>query len=284
MTDTLPTRTRGATIPPVAVPLPDMPEPPPTSAKQQLVETLTNGHRCWRVMMDHRDVPIGDVLRVQVINSAIHATGWAWMLDALMRHNPQAAEVEAIALHEMLEDGGEAGAWLWETLVERGVNPDDISVAYPKATLADEVEAARHRLFSHRIGRNNGPLVFVELLTEAMRAREETDPAGMRARLVQVAALAEERILMIDRAARDATGALPDMPQPASPAEPAITWRDYTVEPDGESPGVAVLCRSDEACMDHQPNADGRYLTLGEAVDWALEHIADHARRDTADA
>jgi hypothetical protein len=150
------------------------------------------------------------VLRVQVINSAIHAVGWSWMLDALMRHNPQAAEVEAVALHEMLEDGGEAGAWLWETLVERGINPDDISVAYPKGTVADEVEAVRHNLFTARIGANNGPLVLSELLTEAMRAREETDPAAMRARMIRVAALAMHRIAMIDREAYAAAGPAAD--------------------------------------------------------------------------
>lgn len=61
----------------------------------------------------------------------------------------------------------------------------------------------------------------------------------------------------------------------------AATWRDYTLEsmPDG---GVAALCRSDCDCMDARINADGRYLTLGEAYDWANAHIAWHAEMEEA--
>lgn len=56
-------------------------------------------------------------------------------------------------------------------------------------------------------------------------------------------------------------------------------WRDYTIEPTGRPSGIdtAVLCRSDDVCEDHRPNDTGRYLTLGEAVDWAVDHVAAHA-------
>ncbi|HEY1176794.1 MAG TPA: helix-turn-helix transcriptional regulator [Phytomonospora sp.] len=71
------------------------------------------------------------------------------------------------------------------------------------------------------------------------------------------------------------------MADPA-PAPGVPTWADYTLEPDRElaSFGVTVLCRSDSDCYDNQPNADGRYLTLGEAVAWAVDHVAHHAAAD----
>jgi len=59
------------------------------------------------------------------------------------------------------------------------------------------------------------------------------------------------------------------------------TWRDYTFEQVND--GVAVLCRSDDMCMDARINDGGRYLTLGEAYDWAVAHIAEHARWATPD-
>lgn len=58
------------------------------------------------------------------------------------------------------------------------------------------------------------------------------------------------------------------------------TCRDYTIERDSSDEGVAVLCRSDSDCYENQPNETGRYLTLGEAVDWAQKHAADHAKWD----
>lgn len=59
------------------------------------------------------------------------------------------------------------------------------------------------------------------------------------------------------------------------------TWRDYTIENYGEGTyDTCVLCRSDGGCEWLRSNAEGRYLTLGEAVDAAQEHVAWHAQQD----
>lgn len=59
------------------------------------------------------------------------------------------------------------------------------------------------------------------------------------------------------------------------------TWRDYSLHQYGTGENdVSVLCRSDGGCEDFEANAEGRYLTLGEAVDWAQKHTADHAKWD----
>lgn len=56
------------------------------------------------------------------------------------------------------------------------------------------------------------------------------------------------------------------------------TWRDYSFHQYGTGENdVSVLCRSDGGCEDNLPNAEGRYLTLGEAVDWAQKHATQHA-------
>jgi hypothetical protein len=56
------------------------------------------------------------------------------------------------------------------------------------------------------------------------------------------------------------------------------TWRDYSIHHYGSHDHeTSVLCRSDNGCEDFTANADGRYLTLGEAVDWAQKHATQHA-------
>lgn len=65
------------------------------------------------------------------------------------------------------------------------------------------------------------------------------------------------------------------------PTAERSTWRDYTVENYGEGTyDTCVVCRSDGGCEWLRSNADGRYLTLGEAVDAAKEHVAWHARQE----
>lgn len=59
-------------------------------------------------------------------------------------------------------------------------------------------------------------------------------------------------------------------------------WRDYTLEPTDDG-GVAALCRSDENCMDARLNDEGRHLTLGEAADWAQEHVRWHAEHSATE-
>lgn len=80
--------------------------------------------------------------------------------------------------------------------------------------------------------------------------------------------------------ARKAQGVNCDLPRPCRlhDAEPAVTeetWRQYTVERDSSDDGVSVLCREDDTCMENSGEdgvAASRYLTLGEAVQWAREH------------
>lgn len=59
-------------------------------------------------------------------------------------------------------------------------------------------------------------------------------------------------------------------------------WSDYTIHsavaPDDSD--VVVMCRSHPDCLDGLENPDGRYLTLGEAADWARAHIAWHAKAE----
>jgi hypothetical protein len=67
------------------------------------------------------------------------------------------------------------------------------------------------------------------------------------------------------------------------------TWRQYTVERDSSDNGVSVLCREDGDCMENSGEdgvAAGRYLTLGEAVDWAKKHAVSifHVDPDACDA
>ena len=61
-----------------------------------------------------------------------------------------------------------------------------------------------------------------------------------------------------------------------------ITWEDYSLEQDSEDGpyDVRVICRSDGGCEEFLANKDGRYLTLGEAVEWAKAHVAVHAKWD----
>lgn len=58
-------------------------------------------------------------------------------------------------------------------------------------------------------------------------------------------------------------------------------WRDYSVETYGEAPyDTATVCRSEGGCEWIHPNANGRYLTLGEAFDAARAHVGWHAAED----
>ncbi len=69
------------------------------------------------------------------------------------------------------------------------------------------------------------------------------------------------------------------------PQADALTWRDYTVHTGGaDTPsGVVVVCRSVDECDEGEYNERGRHLTLGEAVDWAKRHAAEHAKGEVED-
>jgi hypothetical protein len=61
--------------------------------------------------------------------------------------------------------------------------------------------------------------------------------------------------------------------------EADASWRDYTIE------GDSVTCGSDEGCdYSFSGDEDRDGLDLGEAVDWAKTHVAEHAGwvRDSA--
>ena len=77
-------------------------------------------------------------------------------------------------------------------------------------------------------------------------------------------------------------------PAPTVPAPADESWRQYTVERDNSDDGVSVLCREDGDCMENSGEdgvAAGRYLTLGEAVDWAKAHAVSifHVDPDACD-
>jgi hypothetical protein len=62
-------------------------------------------------------------------------------------------------------------------------------------------------------------------------------------------------------------------------------WRDYTIENYGEGTyDTCVVCRSDGGCEWLRANVEGRYLTLGEAVDAAQEHVAWHAKQEAEES
>ena len=63
-------------------------------------------------------------------------------------------------------------------------------------------------------------------------------------------------------------------------------WRDFTLHGGGtHETDVIAVCRhkGEPDCEEHIPNPDGRYLTLGEAVDFGIRHLADHTVRELAD-
>lgn len=75
-------------------------------------------------------------------------------------------------------------------------------------------------------------------------------------------------------------GLLASTPTAAPWADEA--WREYTVE--GLTAEGFVLCRSHEDCEELITNKEDRYLTLGQAVEWAKAHAAAHARMEARDA
>lgn len=62
----------------------------------------------------------------------------------------------------------------------------------------------------------------------------------------------------------------------------AATWRDYTIEAVNDTTTL-ITCRSTSGCEEQHLGAADRYLTLGEAVDWAKAHVAEHAQWELDD-
>jgi hypothetical protein len=65
-----------------------------------------------------------------------------------------------------------------------------------------------------------------------------------------------------------------------------LGWRDFTLHGGGQHESdVMALCRykGEPDCEENIPNQQGRYLTLGEAVDFGIRHLADHTVRELAD-
>lgn len=75
----------------------------------------------------------------------------------------------------------------------------------------------------------------------------------------------------------------PYAPLPPVSDEPDERWRDFTVEPFAldDVPAVSLLCRADDMCEEQQTSLqDQRYATLGQWVDWAKGHAAQHTPCD----
>lgn len=88
-------------------------------------------------------------------------------------------------------------------------------------------------------------------------------------------------------AAVDALDAAPSV-EPSAVDGTAPTWRDYSIEHNASFDiyDTAIVCRSDGGCEWTTLEADlpreGRYLTLGEAMDAAQEHVRWHAELDAS--
>ena len=112
-----------------------------------------------------------------------------------------------------------------------------------------------------------------------MQARVEAD--GLRARADRASAFCRGLLgtapTEYQAAVREVLSLLASPTAVPQADEPS--WRDYSIHQYGDAEiDVAVLCRSDGGCEEHLPNAAGRYLTLGEAVDWAKKHVVEHVR------
>jgi hypothetical protein len=116
----------------------DMPAPPETTADQMIVESLTYAQAHWKAIFgnDNNDA----TSRQLHIDSALTGFSEAFLLDRLQTAtSTEIADATALALHEILMDGGGAGEWIWDLLADRGVDPATIQPAPdPRADLVAE--------------------------------------------------------------------------------------------------------------------------------------------------
>lgn len=93
------------------------------SAHGRLVELLTCAQRNWLLAMEG-----GQETRTEAILHVLNYFSTAWYLRALMQAAPDLAEEKTDHLIGILEDGGDVGEWIWDLLLELGVDPKTIEV------------------------------------------------------------------------------------------------------------------------------------------------------------
>lgn len=103
-----------------------------STANEYLIELLTRTQRQWLISMDGPDDQRTERnLRAGLVVSQFSA---AWFLSKLIELDPAVAQDATTHLKAILADGGEIGAFTWDMLSARGIDPSTIAPAPTKET------------------------------------------------------------------------------------------------------------------------------------------------------
>lgn len=93
--------------------------------KEHLREVLTVAERHLRVIAE---LPSFTPERQRAHHVGLYLAwlSYAYVLDAWLKADPHAAQAARERLQELLDDGLNAGEWLWEQLEAHGVDPDKV--------------------------------------------------------------------------------------------------------------------------------------------------------------
>lgn len=93
--------------------------------QEHLREVLTVAERHLRVIAELPSLT-PERQRAHHVGLYLAWLSYAYVLDAWLKADPDAAQAARVRLRELLDDGLNAGEWLWKQLEAHGIDPDKV--------------------------------------------------------------------------------------------------------------------------------------------------------------